>query len=164
VQDDAAISAAEDEGDDELLVRLRKWWQKDRERSAEWRQKAKEDYAFVSGEQWTEEERQYLREQMRPEIVFNRIAAVVNSVSGAEITNRQEVKYLQREIGDAAASDIATEAARWFRDECDAEDEESDAFLDTVICGMGWTETRLDYESGNPDGDPVIERIDPLEM
>ena len=28
---------------------------------------------------------------------------------------------------------------------------------------MGWTETRLDYED-NPEGDPKVDRTDPLEM
>src|SRR3954464_9219953 len=32
-----------------------------------------------------------------------------------------------------------------------------------VVCGMGWTETRLDYED-DPDGAPKVERRDPLEM
>jgi hypothetical protein len=32
-----------------------------------------------------------------------------------------------------------------------------------VISGMGWTETRLDYEE-DPDGSPKIERVDPLSM
>ena len=50
-----------------------------------------------------------------------------------------------------------------MRDQCDAEDEESDAFWDTLVCGMGWTETRLDYEQ-DPDGKILIERVDPLEM
>ena len=32
-----------------------------------------------------------------------------------------------------------------------------------VVCGMGWTETMLDYED-NSEGDPKIERRDPLKM
>ena len=31
------------------------------------------------------------------------------------------------------------------------------------MCGMGWTETRLDYDD-NPEGDPKVNRTDPLEM
>ena len=45
---------------------------------------------------------------------------------------------------------MLTSAAEWFRDQCDAEDEESAAFKDAITSGMGWTETRLD-RSANPD-------------
>ena len=50
-----------------------------------------------------------------------------------------------------------------IRDECDAEDEETDAFLDTLITGMGWTETVLTYDK-DPDGQVEINRVDPMEM
>src|SRR4029079_2232577 len=45
----------------------------------------------------------------------------------------------------------------------DAEDEETDAFFDVIVCGMGWVATRIDYEN-DPEGKIVAERIDPLEM
>jgi len=66
-------------------------------------------------------------------------------------------------MGDATPNEIYTGAAEWFRDQADAETHESDSFRDMLICGMGWTESRLDFES-NPQGEPVVDRIDPFEM
>jgi hypothetical protein len=146
-----------------LFARLRKQFRASQAHFAKWRQEAKEDYGFVAGDQWTPEEMSVLREQMRPVITFNRIDPVISAVSGTEVSNRQEVRYLPREAGDAGVDEVATNAAKWFRDQCDAEDEESDAFMDTLICGVGATETRLDFEI-DPEGAPVTERIDPFEL
>ena len=65
--------------------------------------------------------------------------------------------------GDVEATDLLTSAALWFRDQADADDNDSEAFRDTLTGGMGWTETRLDYED-NPDGQLQDDRIDPFEM
>ena len=135
-----------------------------RQARAGWVKEAKECYGFVSGsEQWTADELATLRDQRRPPVAYNLIEPVVNVVSGLEVTNRQEVKYLPREVGDSAKNEVLTGAAEWVRDECNAEDEESEAFTDMIVCGEGWTETRLDYEY-EQDGMIIIERVDPLEM
>jgi hypothetical protein len=137
---------------------------KSRDHSRQWRSDAAEDFGFVDGKsQWSEEEREFLRDSLRPEVTFNRVGPVIDVICGEEIANRQEVRYIPRSQGDAKANEVYTAAASWVRDMCDAEDEESDAFRDAVICGMGWTETRMDYED-DLEGMAVIERIDPLEM
>lgn len=128
-----------------------------------WVEEAKECYGMTAGTQWTPEELDALRKQRRPPVAYNLIEPVVNVVAGLEVTNRQEVKYLPRELGDSKKNEILTGAAEWVRDECNAEDEESEAFVDMVICGEGWTETRLDYEY-DKDGSIIIERVDPLEV
>lgn len=166
VSDDIAATADEPGGAadaDALLAKLKRWFRDDFDHQAEWRRAAREDFAFTSGDQLDEKDKARLREMNRPVIVMNRIEPVVDSVSGSEVANRQEVQFLPRTMGEVQANEVLTAAAKWFRDQCDAEDEESDAFRDTVVCGMGWTETRLDYED-EPDGAPKIERIDPLEM
>jgi hypothetical protein len=99
----------------------------------------------------------------RPIVIFNMIGTTIDSVSGQEVANRQEVQFVPRTQGVVKVNELMTSAAKWFRQQCDAEDEESDAFRDTVVCGMGWTETCLDYED-NPKGDPKVNRTDPLEM
>lgn len=139
------------------------WFINDRDHSEKWREEAREDYDFVAGRQWSDEDIKTLKEKARPVITFNRIQPVIDSVQGHEIGNRREVRYIPREMGDVKPNEIYTAAGEWFRDLSHADDHESDAFLDTIICGMGWTETRIDFEE-DPEGLPVINRVDPLEM
>lgn len=159
--DDKANTSALDR--EALFRRLKKKFKQDKSHSEDWRRAAENEFDFVAGRQWSAEDMSKLREQMRPVVAFNRIAPVISAVSGTEVTNRQEVRYLPREQGDAMADEILTATAKWFREECNGEDEESDAFWDCLCVGMGWTETRFDFEQ-DPDGAPVLERVDPLEM
>ena len=128
-----------------------------------WRAEAKKSYDFVAGEQWTPEERQVMEDLMRPVTVFNRVAPIVDAIVGHETANRQAVAYLPRQLGATPVAEVISGAAKWVRDECGAEGEESDAFQDAVITGEGWTNTRVEYDQ-DPDGQIVIERIDPREM
>jgi hypothetical protein len=149
---------------DALLIRIKEWWNEDCDHCSKWHKEAKLDFDLRAGDQWPEEDKSLMTEvQKRACLVFNQVDPVIDTVAGAEITNRQEVRYVGRQVGDAPVNEVLTEAARWFRDECDAEHEESAAFADTACAGMGWTETRLDYEE-NPNGEPKIERVDPMEM
>lgn len=182
--DNDAVAAA---GEDDDFLRLKAQFREDYEATLEWRKEAVIDYAFHAGHgQWEEADRKRLHDQHRPCITFNRIAPVVASVVGQEINQRAEVTYKPRTTqsvaeapqagmdglgqpaiapgaDDTGPAETITAAAAYLRDQCDAEDEESDAFQDTVICGMGWVETRVVYDE-NPDGDLREDRIDPLEM
>lgn len=149
--------------DGEILKQARRDWRPAFVHWGTWRTEAREDYGFVAGDQWSNDAKAELEEQMRPAVTFNRVAPVIDAVSGMEVSNRQEVRYIPRELGDVGINEVLTAGAEWVRDQCDAEDEESDAFLDSVICGMGWTETRLSYDD-DEDGEIKIERVDPLEM
>lgn len=150
-------------GDISLFEQLKEWFRQDADHSHDWRIQAREYYAFVAGDQWTAEDAAKMRLELRPIITFNRIAPVIDTVSGMEVANRQEVRYIPRRLGQAGVNELLTEAAKWARDECNAEDEESDAFVDAVICGYGWTETQMEYED-DPDGMCIVRRIDALEM
>lgn len=146
-----------------LLEEINGNFREAQDHTREWRREAREAYDLYAGDQYSDEDKEYLAQQKRPAIVFNRIAVMVDAVSGSEVNNRQEVRYIPREPGDVAVNEVYTGAARFLRDQCDAEDEESEAFRDTLICGMGWTETRIEYET-DPDGMVRVERVDPLEM
>lgn len=147
----------------ELTRKLIGWYKSDLPRVLEWRKEAREDYNFYSGDQWDTKDLEVLRSKNRPAMTFDRIGPLVNAVVGSEINNRRETQFIPRELGDAEANEILTGAGEWFRDEANAEDEESDAFQDCVISGMGFTDTRLDFEV-DPDGAPKVERLDPLKF
>ena len=147
----------------DILQRFKNCHQAAKKHQGDWRKEAEESFDFVAGRQWAQDDLAILTDQDRPVITFNRLTPLVDSVSGTEINNRQEVRYIPRKLGDIQVSEILTGAAEWVRDECDAEFEESHSFLDLVICGMGWTETRLETDE-EPQGKVVIDRVDPLEM
>jgi hypothetical protein len=148
---------------DELFKILQGWFRADATHTAPWRAEAKEMYDFRAGEQWNPEDRQVLNSQNRPEITFNRCLTILKAVAGMEINGRHEVHYIPRHNEDTAVNELLTGAGKWMTDECDAEDEESQAFDDANTCGMGWTEHRLDYELDRR-GLYIEERVDPLEM
>lgn len=129
----------------------------------DWQNDAEEWYEYDSGEQWSTEDENFLREQLRPIITFNRVSPVVEAVVGTEVTNKQEIRYIPRTIDDTGVNEVYTATADYIRDQCDADHEESDAFKDMVITGYGWTETRIDFDE-DPLGKICIDRISPLEM
>lgn len=128
-----------------------------------WYPKAREWYAVHAGDSWEPEAKMELEAKGKNPVEMNRVDAMVSAISGAEITNRQTVRYAPREIGDVKVNELFTGAVEWSRDTCDAADEESQAFRDTLICGLGPIETRMDYLD-DEEGMAKIERCDPLEF
>lgn len=160
-----AVTDTDDSDDDDLdvLTRVKKAKKEADKTLSSWRDEARVAYDFVAGNQINDEDRQALEGMMRVPVVFNRIGPMIDSVSGSEVNNRQEVRYMPRSVGDTRINEVLSGAADYVRDNCDAEDEESDAFLDAVICGVGVTEISLDY-TDNPDGAIKLDRRDPLTM
>jgi hypothetical protein len=152
--------------EDETLYRtLRQWFEVDAAHSSTWRREAREDFDFVANEQWDETTKRQLEAQQRPVITFNRVLSVIKAVAGIEINGRHETIFIPRgtDQGDVQINEFLTQASQWMSDGCDAEDEESEAFQDALVCGMGFTESVIDYES-DPEGKYIEIKVDPLEM
>jgi hypothetical protein len=148
---------------DDIPPLLKRWWRSDRDKAQDWYDDAKEDYDFVAGRQYSDEDLRVLKAKKRPPVVFNRIESIIEAVKGYEIGNRREVRYIPREMGDAQPNEVLTSAGQWFNDEAHGDYVRSAVFSDTIVCGMGWSETRIDYTE-SPDGDPREDHIDPFEM
>lgn len=149
----------------ELYRTIKQWYLLDDAHCSPWREKARSDFDFVACDQWEDKAKTALNDENRVPLTFNYTLSFIKAVCGLEINSRHEIVYLPRvvEEGDITANEVLTETSKWMGDNCDAEDEESEAFQDTVICGMGWTESRMDYEE-DPEGMYIEEKIDPLEM
>ena len=162
-QFDAQRTPAEGEsGDDILLERFSKWDVALTAHWSQWREQTELAYAFVGGEQWTAPERAEMEGAEKIPVTFNLIGPVIDAVQGAEIQNRQQVQFYPREPGDTGVSDVLTQGAEFVSDECNGDQEDSEAFWDCLVCGLGWTETRPEI-----NGDQVSlvkERVDPLQM
>jgi hypothetical protein len=152
--------------DDDLYRKLKRDFLQDAKLCVEWHKQARNDFDFKAGEQWGETTKQTMgADGAGPPIVFNMSLAVVQAVAGIEINGRHETTYLPRgtEEGDIIANEVLSGASQWMADECDAEDEQSSAFEDAIDCGLGWTETRIDWDE-EPDGKYIEESVSPLEM
>lgn len=142
---------------------LKKWWRADADHSRNWRKEAREAFAFRAGEQLSDDDKRVLDEKNRPHIVFNRVLTILKAVAGMEINGRHEISFLPRGTQDTQVNELLSAASKWMADNCDGEDEESQAFEDAITCGMGWTEHRMSFED-DPEGMYVEEATDPIEM
>lgn len=152
---------------DDLYLRIKDWVLEDIEHSAEWRREAKDAFSFVAGPgQWSEEDRAKLKSEFRPAVTFNKTLKFIKAVCGLEVNNRQMTTFLPRDVhnaGEVKANEILTNASDWMDQGCKAGTQQSRAFRDAAICGMGWTEQGLDYDE-DPKGRYVETRCNPLEM
>ncbi len=149
-----------------LYLQLKQWFLLDDAHSKEWREQAKKDFDFVAGDQWEDSTRKALEAEGRYPLTFNYIGPFVEAVRGLEIGTRHEVMFLPRvvEPGDIIANETVANTSNWMGDNCNAGDEQSEAFGDTVICGMGWLDARMSYEEDDPDGKYMEEKLDVQEM
>jgi hypothetical protein len=133
----------------------------------EWREEARMLYDLKAGHQMSPEDEAAIDEKYDgsyPKISFNVTDKYCSAVEGLQVNNRQEMRFYPREEGDAGIDEFSTGVVKWCRDQSEAEDEETDAFGDLFLTGLGWIEHYLEDEE-DPES-PYIgqDRIDPLDM
>lgn len=148
----------------DMLAQCRKWFRAAVEHGEDWRREAREDYEFVAGKQWTDEEIAAFQEDHRPVITINRIKPLLNILSGYQRLNRYDIDFLARTSDDVELCQIRSGVTKYVMDRCNYDETESVTFLDCAIGGLGWFGTRYKFDHEIQDGEAVIERVDPFSM
>ena len=148
----------------EELAKFRRWFQAATEHSREWQTEAKEDYNFVCGKQWSEEELKTFEKQKRPALVINRIAPLINIVTGYQKLNRYDIDFLGRTSDDVELAQVRKGVTKYILDRCEFENIESQTFTDMSIGGIGVFGVKYSFDHEANDGEAKIEHVDPFSM
>lgn len=128
----------------------------------DWRNEAEEDYNFVVGKQWTDEQIREFAKEKRPAIVINRIKPLINILSGWQRLNRYDLNFLPRTAEDFELCEVRKGMTKYVMDRCNYETRESTSFIDCAIGGIGWFGVKYKFDAETQDGEAVIERVDPF--
>lgn len=128
----------------------------------DWRNEALEDYNFVVGKQWTEDQAEKFIKDKRPPIVINRIKPLINILSGWQRLNRYDLNFLPRTAEDLELCEVRKGMTKYIFDRCNYQMRESTTFIDCAIGGIGWFGVKYKYDAETEDGEAVIERVDPF--
>ncbi|MCK5020179.1 MAG: hypothetical protein KAS32_24285, partial [Candidatus Peribacteraceae bacterium] len=128
-----------------------------------WNELASADYAMYTTGGWTQDEEDYLIAAGKTPVNYNRTAKAVNAVSGINYERVTELRALPRGVEDTKNSDMVDAAMKFSRDLADVREEDNEVFLDLCICGLGFSEQRMDYVD-DPAGMWRYDRTDPFEM
>jgi hypothetical protein len=150
--------------DDDLLVMFDRWDLVLVAQWSGWIEDAKKWFDFRAGTQWTDVETSTMEESSKIPVTFNLTEPAIDAVNGAEIQDRQQVQYYPRNtsVQSTGIADVLTQGANYIVDQCNGDQEDTDAFLDCLTCGIGWTETRVEVEGSVAS--IIKERIDPLQI
>ncbi len=150
----------------ELLKEFRSRYKEGLDAHSDFWKRAKKCFDYYGNQQWERQDIETLKNEGRPALVFNQVAPVINSVAGSEVTNKFETRFYPRTVEDVDFADRISETVRYVRNSTDADHEESAAFMDCVISGLGCVEFYQDYSKKNSGfvGKTVIERVPVFEM
>lgn len=144
--------------------KFRQWFREAVDAANEWMTAAQEDYDFVAGKQWTRDEIQGFESQSRPAITINRIKPLMNILSGYQRLNRYDIDFLPRSDDDGQICEVRKGLTKYIMDQCDYDGNESQAFLDAAIGGIGWMDVGYEFNEDRSDGEAYVRREDPFSV
>ena len=155
---------SENEDADVKLALFRKRFRAAVEAASKWQEEAKQDYDFVAGKQWTDQQMQDFVDSNRPPIVINKIRPRISIVSGYQRLNRLDITFLARTNDDVELAHVRSGVTKYVLDRCDYQNIESQSFVDCCIGGLGWFGVKFKYDEEIADGEAYVERVDPFSI
>lgn len=160
--DDAKSTADDAEVGTSGIGKFREWFRAAVDGASDWRDEAREDFEFVAGQQWSEADKDAFRESGRPAITINRIKPLINVLLGYQMLNRYDIDFLPRTSDDGDLCKVRKGVTKYIMDTCGYDDQESMAFLDAAIGGIGWFDVGYKFDPEIGDGEAHITREDPF--
>lgn len=129
-----------------------------------WRKNAKQDYEFMQGKQWEDEDLNKMQGAGRPAITINRIRPVINLLCGYASQNETEPDFLPRSEEDDRISRVAKGITKYCLDRANYQHNKGKCFRDKIICGLAnyWVHYEFDY--AKLDGMIKIDRVSPFDV
>lgn len=120
---------------------------------------------FYDGKHLTKEDLQQLRDDARPDNVFNSAQKFVRFITGIERVAPEALIFSPIDENDQtqqALGEFTTRSYDWAIAKASGDYERSIAFEDLIIGGMGWEDYSIEF-GRDPRGLPAAARFSPLE-
>lgn len=129
-------------------------------RRSKWLKESQEDFEFLLGKQWKDEDRQKLETAGVPCMTINKIQPNIFLVSGIQRQNRTDFVAYPEGDEDGIIANMVTKLAKCVMKKCSGEYKVSEQFEDAIICGEGHLEPYIDYTNDLVNGEFRLAKLD----
>lgn len=141
----------------ELHHRLMSFVARETRRQYENRYEQAKDEDCFDNDQWSEEDKEELKDRDQLPIVYNVTAPMVNVITNTQKRSRMDYKILPRRKDGSKPAERKTQLMKYLSDVNRSPFSVSRAFEDATKVGVGWLESGVQSED---DGEPIYDRYE----
>lgn len=131
--------------DEKDLRRFRQAFLTDYRHEAKFRDEARIAGEFYDGHQWTEDEKQTLRDRGQPDVTINKTKDRIDAIFGVQEGLRVNTKAYPTSDSEEEV-EVVSEKLRAIEDDNDFDDLENEAFKGAIIEGCAWYEIKKEWD------------------
>jgi len=151
--------------DPQKVLLLAERWQRSAFAQQRWAERGKKAVDFFEGRQWTEAQIAAMAHGRRPALSFNIIAPLVRLVLGYNASNKSDITFKPGQDNRASeeVGTTLTHIEQVIREGSHLPFVDTEVFLDGLVSGRGYYDTRLDFEN-NDLGEILTGAADPFSV